>query len=77
MLNCYSKWMIQNKKKKQHNIFSECISKVISPCTTDLGKPVKRILGNIVNELSSNLKLNQTQSYLQEKISYPPANVEV
>jgi len=32
---------------------------------------------NIVNELSLNLKLNQEQSYLQEKTSYSPTNVEV
>jgi len=44
VLNCYPKWMIQNKKNKQHNGFSEFISKVILPCTTDLGESLKRIL---------------------------------
>jgi len=36
--------MIQNKKKKQHNGFSEFISKVILPYTTDLGESLKRIM---------------------------------
>jgi len=44
MLNCSPEWMIQNKKKKQHNGFSEVISKVILPYTTDLGESSKRIL---------------------------------
>jgi len=34
--------MIQNKKKKQHNGFSNFISKVISPYTTDLVESLKR-----------------------------------
>jgi len=31
MLNCYLKWMMQNKKKKQHNGCSEFMSKGILP----------------------------------------------
>jgi len=36
--------MTQNKKKKQHDGFSEFLSEVIVPCTTDLGEFLKRIL---------------------------------
>jgi len=41
MLNFYPKWMIQNKKNKQHNGFSEFISKVILPHTINLGETLK------------------------------------
>ena len=76
---CYSKWMIQNEKKEQHNGFSEFISKVILPCTTDLGESLKQIMEkhHKRNIFKPTVYLNQAQSYLKEKIWYPLANVEV
>ena len=73
MLNGYTKWMIQNKKKKQHNGFSEFISKGILPYTTDLGESLKRIMEKHRKRTSylqaySSLHINQAKSFLQEKM---------
>jgi len=60
--------MIQNKKKKQHNGFSEFISKVILPCTTDLGESSKRILEkHRKRTICSNLQLNQASGGVQSQ----------
>jgi len=71
--------MIQNKKKTKHNGFSEFISKGILPYTIDLGESLKRIMEkhNKRTIFKTTVHLNQAKSYLQEKISYPSANVEV
>jgi len=45
MLNCYHKWMIQNKKKKQHHGFSEFISKVFFTLHNWLGRVFETISG--------------------------------
>jgi len=71
--------MIQNKKKKQHIRFSEFIAKIILPCTTDLWESLKQIMEKRRKRtiVKPTAHLNQAQSYLQEKISYPSANVQL
>jgi len=66
-------------KEEKHNEFSGFISKFISPYTTGLGKPLKRFMKKHSKRtiFKHTVHLNQAQSYLQEKISYPSANVEV
>jgi len=44
LLNGYPKWIIKNRKKKQHSRSPEFRSKIVLPCSADLGKTLKRIL---------------------------------
>jgi len=55
------------------------MSKVILPYTTDLGGSLKRIMEkhNKRTIFKPTVHLNQAQSYLHEKMSYPSVNVEV
>ena len=55
MLNCYPKWMIQNKKKKQQNRFSEFISGYFTVRNWP-GRVFETNYGETLNELSSNLQ---------------------
>ena len=44
LLNGYPKWIIKNRKKKQHSRSPEFRSKIVLPYSADLGETLKRIL---------------------------------
>jgi len=44
LLNGYPKWIIKNRKKKQHSRSPEFRSKIVLPYAADLGETLKRIL---------------------------------
>jgi len=44
LLNGYPKWIIKNRRKKQHNRSPEFRSKIVLPYSADLGETLKRIL---------------------------------
>ena len=86
LMNGYPKWMIQNKKKKQHNGFSEVISEVLLPYTTDLGKSLKRIMEK--TQQTNYLQIYRTfktkhnpifrkRYRTRQQMSYTAANVEM